>query len=418
MSSRRLCIAVCENLLPEAAFLLKEQEDVDLVAYPANCGRPPICFEDFSPALPVKDTKYSRILIFGGHCVAALGKTFPEWHHCQSRIFSHCFEPLLHKALLDDFLQKGAYLLTPGWLRNWRDRIRKWGFDQDTARSFFRESATGLILLDTMGEKHSSCSLKEFADFVSLPWQILPVGLDLMKLTLSNAILEWRSDEEKQTTEQALAQERRKLADYAVIFDLIGSLAREKSEAKVIDSISQFFFMLFAPMRLNYLKLEEGLPAGVYCYPLHRDDREQVIDRLCRLKENYSWTDSQEGFLLRISDAEGTLGILEVEGIAFPQYRTHYLNLAITVSKVCALALENARTYEKLEKTLEDLQAAHGRLKVLRGLIPICSSCKKIRDVQGFWNQIESYIRDHSEAEFSHGICPECIKKLYPEFTR
>ncbi len=50
------------------------------------------------------------------------------------------------------------------------------------------------------------------------------------------------------------------------------------------------------------------------------------------------------------------------------------------------------------------------------GLIPICSSCKKIRDDKGYWNQIESYIESHSEADFSHSICPECAKKLYPDF--
>ena len=53
-------------------------------------------------------------------------------------------------------------------------------------------------------------------------------------------------------------------------------------------------------------------------------------------------------------------------------------------------------------------------IKVLRGFLPICASCKKIRDDQGYWNQIESYIRDHSEAQFSHSICPECARKLYP----
>jgi PAS domain S-box-containing protein len=51
----------------------------------------------------------------------------------------------------------------------------------------------------------------------------------------------------------------------------------------------------------------------------------------------------------------------------------------------------------------------------LRGMLPICSSCKKIRDDKGYWNQIEVYIKEHSDAEFSHGICPECIKKLYPD---
>jgi hypothetical protein len=53
----------------------------------------------------------------------------------------------------------------------------------------------------------------------------------------------------------------------------------------------------------------------------------------------------------------------------------------------------------------------------LTGFLPICASCKKIRDDKGYWEQVEVYIRDHSEAEFSHGICPECMKKLYPDET-
>lgn len=63
------------------------------------------------------------------------------------------------------------------------------------------------------------------------------------------------------------------------------------------------------------------------------------------------------------------------------------------------------------------LEAALSQIKTLSGLLPICANCKKIRDDQGYWNQIESYIRDHSDARFTHGICPECLKELYPELA-
>jgi len=69
------------------------------------------------------------------------------------------------------------------------------------------------------------------------------------------------------------------------------------------------------------------------------------------------------------------------------------------------------------ETLIQELPEALDRVKQLSGLLPICASCKKIRDDKGYWTQIEAYVRDHSEAEFSHGICPECEKKLYPEFT-
>ena len=66
---------------------------------------------------------------------------------------------------------------------------------------------------------------------------------------------------------------------------------------------------------------------------------------------------------------------------------------------------------------IEDLQAAGKRIDTLHGLIPICAQCKKIRDDQGLWQRVEVYIRDHSDADFSHSLCPECTKELYPELV-
>jgi len=76
---------------------------------------------------------------------------------------------------------------------------------------------------------------------------------------------------------------------------------------------------------------------------------------------------------------------------------------------------ERKRIEGELEKLIHELQRALEKVKTLSGLLPICSSCKKIRDDTGYWNQIEVYIRDHSEADFSHSICPDCAQKLYPD---
>jgi hypothetical protein len=67
------------------------------------------------------------------------------------------------------------------------------------------------------------------------------------------------------------------------------------------------------------------------------------------------------------------------------------------------------------QKTME-LEDALAQVQVLKGLLPICASCKKIRDDKGYWQSVENYISTHSEAKFSHDICPECMKKLYPEY--
>lgn len=75
-----------------------------------------------------------------------------------------------------------------------------------------------------------------------------------------------------------------------------------------------------------------------------------------------------------------------------------------------------ATTERDITRLKNELRKKEKEVKILRGFLPICASCKEIRDDKGYWHQIESYIRDHSEAEFSHSICPKCAKKMYPEF--
>jgi hypothetical protein len=82
--------------------------------------------------------------------------------------------------------------------------------------------------------------------------------------------------------------------------------------------------------------------------------------------------------------------------------------LGVFWGKIKQADKEKSVVIAELKKALEEI-------KTLSGFLPICASCKKIRDDQGYWKQIEVYISEHSEAEFSHGICPECAQKLYPD---
>lgn len=70
-----------------------------------------------------------------------------------------------------------------------------------------------------------------------------------------------------------------------------------------------------------------------------------------------------------------------------------------------------------LRSAVDELQRALDEIKTLSGFLPICASCKKIRDDRGYWQAVEQFIEEHSQAQFSHGICPDCLRKLYPEFA-
>lgn len=77
---------------------------------------------------------------------------------------------------------------------------------------------------------------------------------------------------------------------------------------------------------------------------------------------------------------------------------------------------ERKRIQKEREKLIQKLQYALDNVKTLKGMLPICARCKKVKDDTGYWQQVEEYVRDNSEAEFSHGLCPECMKKVYPDY--
>ena len=82
------------------------------------------------------------------------------------------------------------------------------------------------------------------------------------------------------------------------------------------------------------------------------------------------------------------------------------------------LMFEKRQAEKELRRINDQLKEALAKVKTLSGFLPICANCKKIRDDQDYWHQVEEYITDHSEAEFSHSICPDCAKQLYPEFYK
>ncbi len=185
----------------------------------------------------------------------------------------------------------------------------------------------------------------------------------------------------------------------------------------VIDSLSYPFRVIdtdtFEVKLANRTACPQGLRKGITCFELthHRTSVcETESGHPCPIgliKESGRATMVEHIHF----DADGAEHNVEVhcfpifgENGAIPQV----IEYSIDVS-------QRKRMEEERERLITELKDALARVRVLSGLLPICSSCKKIRDDTGYWSQIEEYIRQHSGAEFSHGICPECAEDLYPE---
>ena len=423
----RLTILVCKHFEGEGKAIsqMSEFREVDFVSFSARCGRPPLCWQELEELIPDPDNR-SRIELVGGCCLSTLMKAPDIKKRFRQRKMDQCFYCVAGRELVDHYLQTGAYLITPGWLAHWRDKIDQLGFDQEGAREFFRTSVTRLLLLDTGVNSRSLESLRELAQYLDRPFERLPVGLDYFRSFLLEFDHGWREEE----SERARVQTCKQTSELSMALDLLSRLPRLSTESEVIKTILDLFNMLFAPKKSCYLPILDGEPGKMHTGAAMGIDSTRSRERMVNLHTAYEWCESGDGFRLSVRREKETIGVIEVDEFEFPQHKEHYLNLALSMTGVCLLAVQNARTFESLQQTqamleqrnrtldglVEELKVALKQVKQLGGLLPICSSCKKIRDDQGYWNQIEAYIGDHSEVEFTHGICPDCAARLYSEF--
>lgn len=120
-----------------------------------------------------------------------------------------------------------------------------------------------------------------------------------------------------------------------------------------------------------------------------------------------------------IWDGTAVIGHISMDNrVTHRPITSHQCELLRLFASSLGYLVTRARAHEDRERLINELQAALNQINTLSGLLPICASCKKIRDDHGYWSQIEEYIQQHSEAEFSHSICPDCVERLYPELAK
>lgn len=168
----------------------------------------------------------------------------------------------------------------------------------------------------------------------------------------------------------------------------------------------------------------EGLAMFRECKPdlVMTDIRMPVMDGL---KMARAIREESKGALIIVTTAHSDAAyMLDAIDIGVDQYVVKPVSVEKLARAIdtCAERIEYRAALKlhlaEREVLIKDLREALARVKLLSGFLPICASCKNIRDDRGYWQQIESYIREHSEVEFSHGICPDCAKRLYGEYYK
>jgi len=356
-----LHIVVCEYFKEEISAIssLNEFKDIQFDFYPARCGYP--APEKNSSQNPFTDSLVvagNDNVLFGCRCVSENECTNLELHNFRIIKIDCCFELFLPKTLIDHLLLSAAYLVTPGWLSSWEEKVEKWG-NPEHLKQMFSESISRIVLIDTGTDPQSENKLRKFSEAFGRPAEIIPAGLDHLKLHLGNCALKGRIDMQVKNSEQRQSSENgmKKDSDYALAFDLLGDLPKTMSEVMIIKRITEFFEMLFAPGSVNYLTIHSGKPGTLWRNSEKTDDTVKCT-QLLSYRDRSMILDNRKGFTIIIGKNEDLVGIAEISNVAVPHYLNHYFNLSVSVAGIFLMAVTNARNFEKIQQINSQLSEA------------------------------------------------------------
>ncbi len=327
-------IVFCSNYRRELENLnLRERYgDIDVAYFPSRCGMPPIEWSKLQEKLPVLD-EHTEL-----HVVSCGGITgLPEKQLITDRYYSYdlkqCYHLITSPDLAEYYIQKGFYLVTPGWLAHWRNILEGWGFDRPSAVDFFKDATRAILLLDTGVDPVAGSNLAEFAVYIERPYETVKVGLDYLKLLLGNTVLKSRAESSCQAEKAKMAEKQKEFADFAMALDMLNTLARVRQEESVLENMKNMFHMLFAPRAVAF-----RTPGNV-----------DSVSALADIND-------ADSFILPVHGSSGLLGYLDIIGVNQPRHLDQYKKLAERIINICGLAIENARHYQ----TIKDLSDTDG----------------------------------------------------------
>jgi hypothetical protein len=203
---------------------------------------------------------------------------------------------------------------------------------------------------------------------------------------------------ELQNANRLMTNEKNK---YLTIFESLANPVILISARNKIENMNHAAIQLFS----------HGEVSGAYYYG--KEDGPKDLEWLSNELGDFAEKDQLEVFLEKDLNLRESKRHFEIKFKRMLDVSGKFSGIIVILNDIT----ERKQVEEEKSNLIVELKNALTQVKQLTGFIPICSSCKKIRDDQGYWSEVERYISEHSEAEFSHGICPECMRKLYPEIA-
>jgi PAS domain S-box-containing protein len=348
----KLCIYFCSSLLPEVSHLLQDGNypDVTLKGYPANCSSGYVSNEMVLEMVAKNLNSFSKIIVVTSACRG--NKNIKQNIHSKIEIIQleQCFEIFYNLPSIYHFIKQGNYLVTNGWLKNYKQHIREWGFDESSAKIFFGESIQKILLLETglPGDYHSG--LEALSKYMGVPYDILPVGDSHLQLFIDALIFKWRAEEERASFNNRIAKITRESADYSVLFSQLKKLIDLTDENLIEKEMANLLDVLFMPQQICFQKFYKEETNDVICY---------------KEAKNPSVINDDNSFTIDIEHHSELMGRFQVSGVQFPQHRSQYSSMSQVISQIGGLSIENARRYSELELANQAIAVSQKRFKAV-----------------------------------------------------
>ncbi len=254
-------LACCDVLVPEVRQVLERlgREDLRITSFPVTCHLPRAPTDAPLSKVAALLERDRDVIGFCFSCTCLPQLEAERAHQLRLLDGEIHGELFLGRDATERALAEGALVVLPGWLKRWRRVvIEDWGFDRTTARQFYGESNTGLLVLDTGVTGIDPRDLDSFADFCGLPVEVRFVGTSHLEAVLGLELERHDGRVREEELEQALARCRAAAAEQASIVDFVTGLAELHEEVEVVARLGQLAELLFAPQRVDWVPAEQG----------------------------------------------------------------------------------------------------------------------------------------------------------------
>jgi len=350
---KKLCFYVCQAYLAEVNQILKSGDypDIRVMGYPNDCLSSPLQADKFTELFKNCLTGENEVMVVGSSCLREQEKDASYSRKASFHQLDYCAELIFSKELIEYYIEKRYYLVSSGWLMNYKSHLTSWGFEPSTAKMFFAEAADKILFLDTGIPGDFRPNIEAVSEYMGLPYEVLPIGLSHCKRLIDTLVFTWRERCERNRLNHQISLISRKAADYSMVFEQMQRLVDFTDENDIVREIFQLLSLLFAPQTIRYQPVfPDGRGSELFLNPVPGDQ----------------WNMTSEFLVIEARHQSEILGIFTLSGLTFPEYLEQYKSMRKVIGSLGGLAISNARKFDIIQKNevqlrqyTQDLQMAN-----------------------------------------------------------